>query len=318
VEFKDTPGWLKPADLSVDVLKGETTTTTGTYIQISSLRVVIQPAGAVVFGAKWRRTGTTDWFDSGYRENGLPPGDYKVEFKDILRWTTPADVDVKVEGGRTALAIVDYYLVGSIRVNIAPPGAVGAGAQWRYDQNWHDNGVTANQIPLGSYKVGFKHVPGWLEPTTRTLQVSERQTAVTTGTYSQGGLLRVTILPPEAAAAGVKWRRVGTEEWFGAGQTESGLLTGDYVIEFKDVPPWLTPDNVDVTVVQGQTTDATGLTCGRVLSLSPFSRPTPLRTERSGGGWEPPTGMTAATWRTTYARETTQWSSRPYRGGASR
>lgn len=69
----------------------------------------------------------------------------------------------------------------------------------------------------------------------------------------QTGSLRITITPPEAAAAGAMWRRKGTMDWFASGATESDIAVDTYEIEFKPVPGWRPPGNVTVTVQAGTT-----------------------------------------------------------------
>jgi len=73
------------------------------------------------------------------------------------------------------------------------------------------------------------------------------------------GSLRVTINPPGSVAAGAKWRRVGTTSWLDSGYTESGLSTGKYTVEFKDITGWIKPGDVEVTISADQTTNAGGL-----------------------------------------------------------
>ncbi len=63
----------------------------------------------------------------------------------------------------------------------------------------------------------------------------------------------MTIEPPEAAAAGVQWRRVGTETWYNSGETEHGVPVGEHVVEFSSVPGWRPMKDVTVTVLLGET-----------------------------------------------------------------
>jgi len=73
------------------------------------------------------------------------------------------------------------------------------------------------------------------------------------------GSLRVTIAPPECMAAGAQWRREGTTNWLDSGYTESGLLVGNHMVEFRDIPGWSTPGEMKVTISDGQTTNASGI-----------------------------------------------------------
>ena len=55
-----------------------------------SLMVTIEPEAARNAGAQWRRTGTENWYGSGYMETNVPTGIHTMEFKPIAGWTTPA------------------------------------------------------------------------------------------------------------------------------------------------------------------------------------------------------------------------------------
>jgi N-acetylmuramoyl-L-alanine amidase len=67
-----------------------------------SLLVTIEPATARDAGARWRRTSTSVWLDSGYTETDLPAGSHTIEFKDIIGWIKPDNQTVTVNDGETA------------------------------------------------------------------------------------------------------------------------------------------------------------------------------------------------------------------------
>jgi hypothetical protein len=105
VEFSDVTAWTKPGNQAVTISNGQTTTATGTYTQqTGSLTVTIGPQGAVDAGAKWRRSGTDTWRDSGTTESGISVGQYTVEFSDIEGWTKPGNQAVTISSGQTATA----------------------------------------------------------------------------------------------------------------------------------------------------------------------------------------------------------------------
>lgn len=64
--------------------------------------------------------------------------------------------------------------------------------------------------------------------------------------------LKVMIEPAPAVTLGAGWRRVGTVGWLEAGATEPSVAPGPYTIEFKDVPDWLTPPPLRVTLADNQ------------------------------------------------------------------
>jgi len=96
--------------------------------QLGSLAVTITPQGAIDAGAKWRRTGTSTWLNSGTTETGIPVGPYTVEFSDIVGWTKPANQPVTISNGQTANTSGTYVQqLGSLAVTITPQGAIDAG-----------------------------------------------------------------------------------------------------------------------------------------------------------------------------------------------
>ncbi len=109
VEYKEIAGWDTPPDEQVAILAGQTATTTGTYELLSgSLQVNISPQGAVDAGAKWRRTGTGTWLDSGYTESGIPVGEVTIEFKTTPGWTEPSDRPATINRDETTTLDAAY------------------------------------------------------------------------------------------------------------------------------------------------------------------------------------------------------------------
>ncbi|MHC4535627.1 MAG: glycoside hydrolase family 16 protein [Planctomycetota bacterium] len=59
----------------------------------------------------------------------------------------------------------------------------------------------------------------------------------------EAGSLQVIIEPQEAVDAGAKWRRVGTAAWHDSGHIEMGIPIGEHIVQFKNVPGYVTPDD---------------------------------------------------------------------------
>jgi hypothetical protein len=97
------------------------------------------------------------------------------------------------------------------------------------------------------------------------------KTEILTGTYvALTGSLQVLLDPADVRALGAQWR-VDGGAWQNHGVTLSGLVPGSHRVEFQDVPPeestgcfadtsrsWITPAEVTVTIVAGQTATLTG------------------------------------------------------------
>ncbi len=80
--------------------------------------------------------------------------------------------------------------------------------------------------------------------------------------------VRAVIQPPEAVAAGARWRRVGTVDWRESGQTETGIPPGQHTIEFAELRGWATPCSVAFTLLDGQTLDTTNAYSPAQVELS--------------------------------------------------
>jgi subtilisin family serine protease len=72
------------------------------------------------------------------------------------------------------------------------------------------------------------------------------------------GALTVTISPQGAIDAGAQWRRSGTTTWRNSDATESGILIGQYTVEFNDIAGWTKPPDQTVTLSANQATEAGG------------------------------------------------------------
>jgi len=104
------------------------------------------------------------------------------------------------------------------------------------------------------------------------------------GSDPPSGAIEVTLEPPDAVAAGARWRRVGTMSWLSSGQTESELSVGTYMIEFKSVTGWTTPASELAAVTADQTTQVTATyQTGGAGSVSMVLEPVEART--AGARW---------------------------------
>lgn len=237
------------------------TTQFGTYaiaysyvVQTGSLSVTITPSSAVSAGAKWAVDGGS-WQSSGATVSGLTVGSHTVSFNSISGWSTPGSQSVTVSSGQTATATGTYtQQTGSLRVTIAPAGAINAGAKWIVDGgSWQASGVTVSGLSVGSHTVSFNSITGWNAPGSQTVTVSSGQTATATGTYTATGSLKVTITPQKAASAGAAWN-VDGGSWQTSGTKVSGLSVGQHTVGFEDLSGWVNPAGKTVQVAKGTTT----------------------------------------------------------------
>lgn len=82
--------------------------------------------------------------------------------------------------------------------------------------------------------------------------------AVGTTTYVKPpGLIKVTIAPKQAAAAGAKWK-LDNGDWNESGAVVSGIIPGRHIVSFSDVSGWTRPKDLSVAIVKNQTRLVTG------------------------------------------------------------
>jgi hypothetical protein len=286
----------------VTISDGQTTIINGTYTRAGSLRVTISPQETADAGAKWRRTGTIPWQNSGVTEPGIPVGQHTVEFSDVPGWTKPANQAVIISNDQMTTAAGTYtQQMGSLAVTINPQGAVDAGAKWRRAGTtpWLNSGATETGIPVGQYTVEFSNVAGWTKPGNEAVTISDGQTTNTSGIYTPpSGSLRVIISPQGAIDAGAQWR-VDGGTWHGSGDTQIGLSVSMHTVEFSNMAGWTKPGNRTVTISYGQTATATGAYTLQTGSLRVTISPQGVI--NAGGQWR---RAGTNTWRNSGATET--------------
>jgi len=86
-----------------------------------------------------------------------------VGTKDILTLTATAADDDSVTNSDSVTTEVIPPKTGSLTVTIEPAAAVAAGVQWRRTgtTTWFNSGATESGIPVGTYTIEFKEVPGF-------------------------------------------------------------------------------------------------------------------------------------------------------------
>jgi hypothetical protein len=142
----------------------------------------------------WRLLGETSWHSSGQIVRGLTAGNYFVEFRSVNGFIAPSDRTIPVAAGEAAVVVAEYTPLdttgtGSFLVNIEPATvANGIGderGQWRIigETQWRDSGARIDDLPVGSYEIEFKTVPGRTTPSPLTVNVAGSVLYSVTGTY---------------------------------------------------------------------------------------------------------------------------------------
>jgi hypothetical protein len=250
IHFTDVPGYATPANQTVTVKAGLTTTVTGNFQQLGYLHVTTNPAHAATIS-----------IDGKVRDNRevllpLTPGQHTVHFGDVANYTSPADEQVTVVAGST-VTVAGNYVPG---VN---PGPTGFGylhvttnpavvsTIYVDDTAMDDWGVWVKLAP-GTYAIHFSDVPGYASPSDQTVTVAANAATNVTGTFTQLGYLHVTTNPPVS----------GTIYVNGTAMDDGGvwvtLQPGTYMVSFGDAPSKVRPSPQIVTVAPGSTTTIIG------------------------------------------------------------
>jgi hypothetical protein len=144
---------------------------------------------------------------------------------------------------------------------------------------------------VGNHTVNFKTVSSYTTPGDQQVTISNGQTASATGTYTaQAGSLLVTISPSAAVSAGAQWR-VDSGAWQNSGATFPGLSLGSHTVNFKTIGSYTTPGDQQVTISNGQTTNASGTYVAQTGSLTVTISPAGAITAGAqwrvdGGAWQ--------------------------------
>jgi murein DD-endopeptidase MepM/ murein hydrolase activator NlpD len=282
VQCKEINGWRTPSEREVTVRAGKVETLRVSYeknVQYGSVRIDIEPKGAINAGAKWRMEGGS-WRTSGATVDNLTAGTHKIEFSRIDGWTAPASQYLSVQANRLSTASGTYLLsqkYGSLQVFLGPDSIEGSG-EWRLDDGtWRTSGVKLSQVSVGEHSVSFKNVAGWHSPQTLSVRIVENTLKTVSADYQQedhGATMQIFLSPSEAVEAGAQWR-LGGGDWMNSGATMSDIPAGAHAINFQNLPGWKTPESLEISVadsnpIQKTVVYVTDDTCQR--SADPYEK----------------------------------------------
>lgn len=236
------------------------------YAQSSNAYVIVDIAPSEVnkLGAAWtlKEINGLGWLESGYMlalSASIYETTYTVTFRpDIFGWKAPDDIEVAIRAGKVSKVVGIYEQeMGALQVNIYPANAVQAGAKWRREgqEVWRESGEIEQNIPFGVYTIEFYKLVNWDSPQEIEVQIKDKTLVSVNAYYTQHlGSLQVSISPQEAIVEGAKWKIQGKTDWLESGFKYENLPVGTYMVEFKDIPNWLTPSPLQVSVEKDQTT----------------------------------------------------------------
>lgn len=147
-----------------------------------------------------------------------------VDFLDAN--TTPA-LRFWADDGRTLESLLRVFSVsaigssmtfdtglpaGEFLIQISPPAAAAAGAQWSLDNvTWHNSGEPLTDVAPGSYTVSFSEPSGWTKPADQPVTIGGTCGAAIVGMYTETAI----SLPVALNAPSLTWSTTGNALWSG-------------------------------------------------------------------------------------------------------
>lgn len=256
------------ATWTVKVVNGAQESNTRTFTVVAtpppatgSLTVSLQPSEAVTAGAQWQ-VDSGAWHNSGDVVTSLTPGSHTVACKAVTGYTTPASKSVSIVGGAVT-SDTETYTISTLSTytltlnnNGSPQGYI-TPQPFGSNGNNYNSGAVVQLTATANYGYHFVSWSGDVSGTANPTSIVMNGNKSVTASFASGdpnlGTLIVTIQPPEAAAAGVKWG------WNENDYRDSGssVLTfpGSYLLVIHLTNGWWGSGYYPVTVVAGQTTN---------------------------------------------------------------
>jgi hypothetical protein len=258
ISFLPVMGWITPSNVTVAVHSGQTNTVTANYVVLGSLRVTINPAGAVSASAQWQ-VDDGAWQNSGNVVSNLATGAHTIGYLTVTGYITPTSQTLNINPGGTTNIVATYIALGAVTVNINPTNAVAGGARWALDGGaWQNSGVVLSNLALGAHTISYLPLSSWIAPSNQVVNVVSGQTTNLAANYIALGSLQVFITPTGAVSTGARWQMDGGP-WQASGSVLSNLVAGNHTVAFTNIAGWTTPTNQTVAVNLNQTTTVTAI-----------------------------------------------------------
>jgi hypothetical protein len=243
----------------------------GAVVMPPTIAVILQPEAARDAGAQWTLD-SSPWYDSGQLVSA-GPGDHVIGYKSMSGWTAPANELIAMSNSVSYKVTRTYIENGSLTINIQPAAAISNGASWAVDGGpYQGSGTTVGDLAPGTHLVSYSTIAGWNAPVNHQVTILEGQNTTETHWYTPVlGRLLVYLEPPQVVSNGAQWR-VDSGTWRDSGVTVTNLGYGEHSVEFSPMPPWISPSNQTIEVVQDGLIISTGLytqVAGIQVDISP-------------------------------------------------
>ncbi|MGB2581427.1 MAG: ABC transporter permease, partial [Thermoplasmata archaeon] len=210
------------------------------------LRVTTEPAlpSTIFVDGQWRNTWELNWVK-------LPMGEHVISFTGVPGYVTPEPISVWMENyGVTTEIVATFVECGMLNVSVEPslPATI------LVDGFPRGEGTLSSYVPPGTYNISFGAVEGYDPPVNQTITVMSGESVEAVGAYGPNSsvpapdpnsycTLRVVTVPavPTTIIVDTSW----TAQW-GLDSLKLAPLneTTRHVVQFTDVPGYLTPNAV--------------------------------------------------------------------------
>ena len=195
------------------------------------LQVGLNPPGVQ---GRWRFLGQRQWSASGAISEGLPEGDYDVEFKPANGFAHPLPVRISLTNGITRSYLGYYTTTLSPRLgNLTVTCAGTAQGGWKFEEEvgsaYRVSGATVSGLNAGTYTIQFKPVDGLIAPGNMNVEVKFQSTQTYSATYLVPPVTTDRVKPAVAIREFLKYPYIGEiSRW--DGELGSGFVVKERVV----------------------------------------------------------------------------------------
>ncbi len=244
IDFSPVSGYVTPASQTVTLSAGEYRSVTGTYVQLATVYVNVDPSW--IDGAQWR-IDNGPWQAIGIIARNLSfDVPHTIDFSPLTGYVTPASQTITLSAGEFRFITGNYAQLAGLYVSLSLNVA-----RWRVDGGpWNANGAAAYNLSLGTHTVEYSQHDGYLTPSTETVTLSSGYNSLSRSYASDPSfvinwsLSGITVVLDPAFA---EWRIDGGR-WNTSGASRYNLTPGTHTIEYATVADWISPASETVTL----------------------------------------------------------------------
>jgi len=254
ISFLPVDGYNTPLPQTVTLFPGDTVNVTGTYVLRTG------PSGFLTVNTtlNGEAPAHTEVFLNGVSighdvENlELDVGTYVVSFGYLSSWITPPNVNITIVEGQVTEVTGNYTIVvGPLIINTVPI----AGDIFVNGKKVGTGNVTM-EAPAGTYNITFGDVMGYTTPDPQTIiKEDDLQAVYATGTYIETSVVLGKLIVHTTPVSGVIYI---DGENMGSTAVDVEVYPGTHAISFGEVSGYTKPNDITVTVNEGETLNVTG------------------------------------------------------------